>query len=223
MKFFGSLLAASALSLCACSAAPSVTAPSGIAVATSALLMDGFDPDFYRAFVQNGFESPTHLEPIRLLQRPFRVYLRTMDDSGRPIDGETLSATERTLGEAAPIWSAGTMTILEFVRGTSTRENTPGWITVKWSSAPTPDRCGRSTTGTDGGYIEFNATGQCACGGNALVYPRLIRHELGHAMGFFHTDSPADVMYGRTIAPDACDLLPSARERLHARVAHQIP
>ena len=223
MKFFCSLLAASTLLLCACSAAPALTAPSSIAVAGGALLVDGFDPTFYRAFVQNGFESPTRLEPIRLLQKPFRVYLRTQDEAGRPIDADTLSMTERTLGEAAPIWSANTVTIVEFVRGTSTRENMPGWITVKWSNLPTPDRCGRSTTGVDGGYIEFNATGQCTCGGNALVYPRLIRHELGHAMGFFHTDSPDDVMYGRTIAPDACDLQPSARERLHARVAHQTP
>jgi len=94
---------------------------------------------------------------------------------------------------------------------------------VKWSSVPTPGRCGRSTTGDDGGYIELNATGQCGCGENALIYPRLIRHELGHAMGYFHTDSAGDVMYGRTIASNACDLLPSDRERLHARVAHQSP
>jgi predicted Zn-dependent protease len=54
-----------------------------------------------------------------------------------------------------------------------------------------------------------------------LVYPRLIRHELGHAMGYYHTDDVGDVMYGRSISTRSCDLLPSDRERRHARFAHQ--
>jgi hypothetical protein len=52
------------------------------------------------------------------------------------------------------------------------------------------------------------------------VYPRLIRHELGHAMGYYHTDSLADVMYGHAIPADACDALPSDRERGHAKFAY---
>ncbi len=101
-----------------------------------------------------------------------------------------------------------------------TRENVPGWITVKWSSAFARGQCGRSTVGVDGGFIEFDASGACSCGMRTAVYPRLIRHELGHAMGYYHTDHAADVMYGHPIASGACDLLPSARERRHARFAH---
>jgi hypothetical protein len=55
-----------------------------------------------------------------------------------------------------------------------------------------------------------------------LVYPRLIRHELGHAMGYYHTGDPGDVMYGRAISRAACDALPSDRERRHAKYAHTV-
>jgi hypothetical protein len=98
-----------------------------------------------------------------------------------------------------------------------------GWITIKWRRAPQDDRCGRSTVGVDGGYVEFNLSPPCRCGLPEGVYPRLIRHELGHAMGYYHTDSIADVMYGQSIPPDACDARPSDRERRHARIAHGAP
>jgi hypothetical protein len=111
--------------------------------------------------------------------------------------------------------------VAEVARGTGTRERTPGWLTIKWSTAVTPDRCGRSTIGIDGGYIEFNVTGSCSCGLATAIYPRLVRHELGHAMGFYHTGDPGDVMYGQSITSAGCDLLPSDRERRHAAIAYR--
>ena len=183
--------------------------------------MSGFVPDFYRAFVQNGLESPTRLEPVRVVQHPFRVYLKTEDSAGRPIGEPTLDMTERVLGEAAWTWSGELFGISEIVRGTGSRESMPGWITVSWSAASPPDRCGTSTVGIDGGTIAFNATGLCSCGLPTLIYPRLVRHELGHAMGYYHTDGADDEMFGRTIDGGSCDTRPSERERIHAKIAHQ--
>lgn len=196
------------------------TAPSAIVRADVLAATDGFDSLFYRAFLQNGYEAPDRLEAVRVLRAPFRLYLRTLDDAGRSIDRVTLATTERTLIESARIWSGGTFGVVDVERGTTTREKKPGWITVKWSSAAANGQCGRSTVGVDGGFIELNVSGACSCGMSTAVYPRLVRHELGHAMGYYHTDDAADVMYGRPITSDVCDLLPSDRERRHAKLVH---
>ena len=221
MKFVRHLLAASALSLCACSSAPLPAAPSAVVASDAASLRtDGFEPDFYRAFLQNGFEAPERLEPVRLLRGPLRIYLRTHDNTGRAVDAITLDATERILIDGAKTWSGDTFGVSEVLRGTGSREKVPGWITVRWSGAPMIDRCGRSTVGVDGGYIEFDNSGACSCGTPSGIYPRLIRHELGHAMGYYHTNGVNDVMYGRSILSTACHAEPSDRERLHAKLAH---
>jgi hypothetical protein len=211
----------SALLVCACTVTPVPTAPSALASAEALAATDGAEAAFLLAFLQNGFESPERLEPIRVLRGPLRLYIRTHDDTGRAIDRTTLAATERTLIDSARIWSGGTFGITEIERGTTTREKQPGWLTVKWSSVMPNGRCGRSTVGVDGGYIEFNVSGECSCGMATAVYPRLVRHELGHAIGYYHTDQATDVMYGQPILASACDLQPSDRERRHARIAHQ--
>ena len=220
MKLFQYLCATGVLSLvCACTAAPSPTQPTALPTA-DALSADGFEPAFYRAFVQNAFEAPDHLEPIRKLRGPLRVYLQTRDNRGAAIDAATMDMTERTLIEMAPVWSGGLFGIAAVARGADTRENVPGWITVKWSSDPAAGSCGPSTVGVDGGFIELNVSGACSCDLTTAIYPRLVRHELGHAMGYYHTDHIGDVMYGRSITLAQCDTLPSARERRHARFAY---
>lgn len=209
-----------ALSLCACAGTSTPTAPTAVAAAAStalAALTDTFDSVFYKGFVQNGYESPGRLEPVRRLPGPLSIYLRTADEAGRAIDAITLAATERAIVETVGIWSGGQFGVTEVARGTGTREKVAGWITVKWSSVAMSNSCGRSTVGIDGGYIELNDLGDCSCGMASRVYPRLVRHELGHAMGYYHTDRVTDVMYGRAIAPEACDLQPSERERRYAR------
>ena len=222
MKFLHYAFATGALlSLCACTVAVTPSSPSAVVTADSVIAVEGFDATFFRALLQNGYESPNHLQAVRILTLPFRVYMRTDDDAGRPVPVETLDATERTLIESAPIWSGGTFGITEVIRGTGSKEKTPGWITVKWSANPGTGRCGLSSIGVDGGFIQLNTSGECSCGLPTLVYPRVVRHELGHAMGYYHTDNFNDVMYGKPITSLSCDIQPSDREWRHAIIAHR--
>ena len=212
------LLAATAVvSLCACGVTSAPTAPSAL-IADALPTAEGFEPAFYRALLFNGYESPNRLEPIRLLRGPLRIYLRTLDEAGA-VDERSLDLVERTLLDGVTVWSGDTFGITDIERGTGTREQVPGWLTVKWTNRPAIE-CGRATVGVDGGYIELNSSGACSCGLNTVVYPRLVRHELGHAMGYYHTDGTSDVMFGRSIPSAGCGAGPSERERVHARFAH---
>jgi hypothetical protein len=51
--------------------------------------------------------------------------------------------------------------------------------------------------------------------------PRTVRHELGHALGYWHTGDGGDLMSG--LGVNECDRLPSAREQEYARYVYSRP
>jgi hypothetical protein len=186
-------------------------------------LSGGFDLGFYRAFVRNTYASGGGLEELRRWTSAPRIYLRTVDDAGAPIDVKTLDATERTITDTAAIWTGGRFGIAGLERGTETRVGTLGWITVRWAPSTTSDhRCGQADVAVSGGAMGFfyKEGGDCRCPGVSEIALSVVRHELGHAFGYWHTDSRNDVMYERAVA---CDAQPSARERYHAAIAYARP
>ena len=191
-------------------------------VAIDAIALAGFDLAFYRQLVRNGFEAPGSLEPLRRWTQAPQVYLRTVDTAGAAIDAAMLNATEQTLRETAPIWAGGAFGLAGVTRGTDTREGSPGWITVRWESVIDPTACGRANVAIEGGSIAFfYKNPNCGCSGGPAIRPRSVRHELGHAFGYWHTGSTSDVMSG--IGISACDALPSARERAAAAIVYRRP
>ena len=185
-----------------------------------AITLDGFDLGFYRQFVRNGLDSPNALEPLRRWTTNPNIYLKTVDEAGAPIDGTTLDMVQRTAFEIIPIWTSNRYVVGAMERGTGTRVGTPGWITITWSAAMVnPNQCGRAVVAA--GYIELEAHNPRCTVRPWITSTSLVRHELGHAMGYWHTDAPSDVMSRTTWISN--NQQPSARERAHAAIAYARP
>jgi hypothetical protein len=189
-------------------------------LALDAISLEGFDLDFYRQFVRNGFDSPDALEPLRRWTMNPNIYLKTVDASGAPIDRSTLDMVQRIAFEVIPVWTNNQLVLGAFERGTGTRVGMAGWITIAWSAAlVNPNQCGRAMVAA--GYIELEAHNPRCTVGSWITSASLVRHELGHAMGYWHTNAPSDVMSATSWI--SSDQRPSARERSHAAIAYARP
>jgi hypothetical protein len=182
-------------------------------------LSSGFDLDYYRRLVRDDYDSPGLLRSLRRWTQAPRLYLKTIDEAGAPVDADTLEHVAAAFEDDAAAWTGGRFGLAGIDRGTETREGVSGWITVKWPIDGDETLCGRAQVAADGGWIElYSRNRDCACVGSRIS-PGVARHELGHALGFYHTGERDDVMY-----PFAqCDVHPSARERLHAAIAYSRP
>lgn len=188
-------------------------------VSLDAIRQDGaFDLAFYRQLVRNGFEAPSTLAPLRRWLEAPKIYLKTVNEAGAAISAVTLAITEDTITSSAALWTGGRFSVASFERGTDTRRGIPGWITVRWPVSAS-SICGQAGVGESGGAIDLWIRSDCGCP-TSEVRRTIVRHELGHAFGFWHTDNPADLMFAN---PSTCDALPSARERYHAAIAYARP
>jgi hypothetical protein len=173
----------------------------------------GFDQDYFRRLAHNSYDSPGTLAAISHWNANPNIYLQTVDDAGTPIDVKTLDMTEVTIRAIVPTWTAGRLSVGVFERGTDVRAVQTGWLNVAWLSTP-DNACGTSPVGAwFGGTIKLHyRSGRCQCGGYQMQ-PATVRHEVGHAMGMWHTGLAADLMSG---LGSTCEKDLSAKEREYA-------
>lgn len=168
----------------------------------------GVELGFYIEIGCNSFDGP--IQPDRRWNVAPKVYLKTVDEAGAAIDAVTLDTVQNAMISAAPALTAGKLSI-SVERGTGSREGQSGWITVKWPvNIVSGFQCGRSQVGVDGGWLELNYKAPvCGCSGSA-IRSSTAKHELGHALGYWHTDNLNDLMTG--LPTPLCDAGLSARE-----------
>lgn len=166
----------------------------------------GVEIGFYRQIGCNAFDGP--LQPVRRWMVAPRLYIRTVDEAGAAVDAVTLETVQNAMIAMAPTLTAGRLNV-SVERGASSREGQSGWITVKWPTVETGSVCGRAQVAVDGGSIELNYRApSCRCFG--VFRQNSAAHELGHALGYWHTDNPHDLMASQ--GEFACDATLSARE-----------
>lgn len=194
-----------------------------------AIVLDSqFDLSYYRQLVRDNSDGST-IRSLRRWTRTPSFYLKTVDEAGEAIHGPTLDVIEATLRDAVPHWTSGALGTPTIVRGTDTREGVSGWITVKFPAGNgliEGRYCGRAQIAVDGGWIELgyhvppSSAGYCRVPGYVIA-PHVVRHEVGHALGFFHTSTREDLMYkeGSWWNGDR----PTSRERYHAAIAYRRP
>jgi hypothetical protein len=208
-----------ALFISACGSSPTAPTPQPPPVVVTPptppqnpLLSDPrFSLPFYRQFTTR---------PLYRWNQPPRVYLRTVDDTGRPIDPRLLDQTAAAIINTATLWTGGTFGLAGLEQGTDTRRGQPGWITVAWNTAgvcATTELTGATAVQeiTSQFMLLNHARPECACG------PLVAKHELGHAFGYQHTDSDGDLM--AATFQGVCDKPLSPRESFHAAVAYSLP
>lgn len=175
-----------------------------------------FSLAFYRQLVRNGFEAPSALQPVRVLTQAPSIYLQA--------DGLTaanVAALEQVARETVPAMTGGRFSVASWESGSTVRAPVTGWIVAELVTDPNA-ACGRSQVGQPAGHIWLNLRSGCRTA--AGIDPSLFRHELGHALGFWHVLQEGLLMsVTQADGPSAAPRIVSDLERYHATIAYHRP
>ncbi|PYR57280.1 MAG: hypothetical protein DMF85_14100 [Acidobacteria bacterium] len=180
-----------------------------------------FSMDFYRQLVRGTYDQPgAPYAVFRWMDSP-SVYLKTVDQNGRPVEPEVLAVVKDAIQRSVPAWTSGRLSLAALETGTDRRSPATGWINIDIRRDPNEKRiCGFANIGANPGSITLNDD-VCSCGSNKIP-GAVVLHEMGHALGFFHVPDRGSIMFP-FIAGDCPAGRLSDAESYHAAIAYSRP
>jgi len=181
-----------------------------------------FSLPYYREFVRNGFDAPASLEPLRRWTSAPNFYINTFNPrTSNPLEAAELALVIRAIQEAVPQLTGSTISAGTIESGNGPRDPKLGVINVHFVYEPTSEYCGYAYVAANPGDVTINYDRCANVCGSLKVTPETVAHEIGHAMGFWHTSGDGIMSPSRPRRCANVDFAP--QERLHARLAYLRP
>jgi len=181
-----------------------------------------FSLAFYRDLVGNASETLDRFEPLRRWTVQPNFYINTFNpQTNQTIDAAELALVVIAIQQSVPQLTGGAFTAGAIESGNGQRPFRAGYINLSFSSEPKADYCGHSQVGANPGEIVINYDRCASACGSLKVSPEVVAHEVGHAMGFWHTK--ADGLMNATKFHGCATASFSLDEQLHARLAYLRP
>jgi hypothetical protein len=180
-----------------------------------------FDETFFRQLARDALDDPDADYPLYRWSSGLSFYLKTVDETGRPLSAEVLEVVRRGLRDGVHYFTAGTyQAVIE--EGTEDRPEQVGYVNVLPRQVIAEgDYCGlASTVGGNPMTIQLRID-RCGCGSRRIP-KAVVMHEVGHALGMFHVAGSGHIM-APTHELRCRDVIPSALERHHAALIYSRP